>query len=111
MRRRTDDQLVPNEQRTLRAAALLRKQGIDEFHGYLLAGQLRQLPSTRRVMAYSTVYRCLSRLEARGLVRSRLGEVATSGGPRRRIFALTDIGVARAGSLPVTDDGLELPEA
>ncbi len=110
MRRRSDDQLVPNEERTLRAAVLLEHQGVDEFHGYLLAGQLRQLPSTRRVMAYSTVYRCLSRLEQRGLVRSRLGEPATSGGPQRRVFALTGAGRERAASLAPTNDGLELPE-
>ena len=38
MRRRSENHLVPNEERTLAAALALHLAGTQHFHGYLLAG-------------------------------------------------------------------------
>lgn len=101
MRRRSTDHLVPNEELTLLAALELYDKGVHALHGYLLAGQLRQIPSSRRAMAYSTVYRCLDRLEERGLVEAWNGpDTGPSGGPPRRHFALTQKGIDHARGLP-----------
>ena len=92
---------MPNEERTLAAALALHLAGTQHFHGYLLAGQLKRQPSAERVMAYSTLYRCLDRLEDRGLVTSWWApDNSDSGGPPRRQFALTAPGIAVARELP-----------
>lgn len=104
MRRRSEKHLVPNEERTLAAALALHQSGTQEFHGYLLAGQLKKQPSSERVMAYSTLYRCLDRLEDRGMVRSWWAEDnSESGGPPRRQFALTAQGLQAAAELPAPE--------
>jgi DNA-binding PadR family transcriptional regulator len=106
MRRRSENHLVPNEERTLAAALALHQSGTIEFHGYLLAGQLKKQPSSTRVMAYSTLYRCLDRLQERGLVRSWWAPDNTgSGGPPRRLFSLTEKGTETAKELPESGDG------
>ncbi len=74
------------------------------MHGYLLARQLKSRSDTVPVMAYSTVYRCLDRLEERGLIESSTAAGQRSGGPPRRVFRLTDAGRLAAAALP--DDGL-----
>ena len=104
MRRRSENHLVPNEERTLAAALALHQTGTKEFHGYLLAGQLKKQPSAQRVMAYSTLYRCLDRLQERGLVQSWWAPDNTgSGGPPRRLFSLTEKGTQAATELPAPD--------
>lgn len=106
MRRRSVDHLVPNEQRTLRAAWQLHEQGTEQLHGYLLARQLKDREDGAAVMAYSTVYRCLDRLEQRGLIES--GESQASGGPPRRTFRLTARGRAEALALPPDEQGFHI---
>ncbi len=104
MRRPSDNRLVPNEKRVLLAAASLRSGG-EEFHGYLLAGELRRARPHKRVMAYSTLYRCLDRLVERGYVRV-VEAVADSesGGPPRKHFAVTDQGLRMAAGLRDNED-------
>lgn len=96
---RSRPELLPNEARTLVALLTLHRRGIIEFHGYRLANQLRDQPAEDRTMAYSTLYRCLTRLEVKGLVRVRPDEVPSSGGPPRRLFSLTGAGLERASDL------------
>ena len=93
MRRRSPDTLVPNEERTLLAALALKRLGFDVFHGYKLASQLRMMHRTTRVMSYSTLYRCLDRLEERGYVASAWADDDEAArGPRRKEFHLTAAG-------------------
>ncbi len=104
MRRRSVDHLVPNEQRTLRAALQLHQQDITQFHGYLLAKQLKSRSAGSPVMAYSTVYRCLDRLEERDLIASFEAHDGASGGPPRRMFELTERGLTIVSELPADDE-------
>lgn len=109
MRRRSPDTLVPNEERTLLAALALKRLGFERFHGYKLASQLRMMHRTTRAMSYSTLYRCLERLQERGLVDAEWNEHADQArGPKRKEFTLTPIGESKAASL--ADQGGENSE-
>lgn len=96
MRRRSPDTLVPNEERTLLAALALKRLGIDSFHGYKLASQLRMMHHTTRAMSYSTLYRCLDRLCDRGLVTAASSDDDSTKGPKRKQFTLSERGEQRA---------------
>jgi DNA-binding PadR family transcriptional regulator len=77
------------------AAAELRQQGIDEFHGYLIAKEIKEHADNRLLTAYGTLYRALGRLETMGLLSSRWEDAnvaADENRPRRRFYALTPAG-------------------
>ncbi len=80
------------------------------MHGYLLARQLKSRSDSVPVMAYSTVYRCLDRLEERGLIESSTAADQRSGGPPRRVFRLTDAGRLAAAALPDDELGFDLSD-
>ena len=66
MRRKQGTALVRNEVRILSAALAMLRDGTNEFHGYRLVKAFEESGTPK--LAMSTVYRCLSRLEARGLL-------------------------------------------
>lgn len=90
--RRKIGALVPLEVSILEAAAELRIAGQPEVHGYELAGVVRDLRHARRLTAYGTLYKALSRLEREGFLGSRWEDpsvAAAEGRPRRRFYRLT----------------------
>ena len=90
--RRKVGALVPLEVSILEAAAELRIAGQAEVHGYQLAGVVRDLRDGRRLTAYGTLYKALSRLERDGYLESRWedpNDAAVDGRPRRRFYRLT----------------------
>jgi PadR family transcriptional regulator PadR len=91
MRRKTGT-LVPLEVSILEAAAELQIAGQAEVHGYGLATVVRDLRDGRRLTAYGTLYKALSRLERDGFLASRWEDpnaAAIEGRPRRRFYRLT----------------------
>jgi PadR family transcriptional regulator PadR len=91
MRRKTGS-LVPLEVTILEAAAELQATGQPEAHGYLLARLVRDARHARRLTAYGTLYKALSRLEREGYLESRWEDpmaAAAEGRPRRRFYRLT----------------------
>ena len=91
MRRKTGT-LIPIEVSILEAATQLRRAGQAEFHGYELAKVVRDLRQARRLTAYGTLYKALTRLEREGLLASRWEDpnaAADEGRPRRRFYRLT----------------------
>jgi DNA-binding PadR family transcriptional regulator len=93
--RRKAGALVPLELAICSAAADLRQQGIDEFHGYVIAKALKEHGDSRLLTAYGTLYRALGRLETMGLLASRWEDAsvaAEENRPRRRFYALTPAG-------------------
>jgi DNA-binding PadR family transcriptional regulator len=93
--RRKAGSLVPLELAICTAAADLRRHGINEFHGYLIAREIKEHADNRLLTAYGTLYRALGRLEAMGLVASRWEDAmvaAEENRPRRRFYALTPAG-------------------
>jgi DNA-binding PadR family transcriptional regulator len=110
--RRKPGSLVPLELAICAAALDLRQAGSDEFHGFLIAKQIKHDADSRLLTAYGTLYRALSRLEAMGLVRSRPEDpriAAKENRPMRRLYTLTPNGEAavklegRAVFTPITD--------
>jgi DNA-binding PadR family transcriptional regulator len=93
--RRKPGALLPIEVALCRAAADLRRDGIAEFHGFLIAKALGTAADSRQLTGYGTLYRALGRLEGIGLVTSRWEDpnaAAEESRPRRRLYALTAAG-------------------
>lgn len=90
--RRKVGALVPLEVTILEAAVELQLGGQAEVHGYQLASVIREVRHARRLTAYGTLYKALSRLERDGFLASRWedpNEAAADGRPRRRFYRLT----------------------
>ncbi|HTM03390.1 MAG TPA: helix-turn-helix transcriptional regulator [Vicinamibacterales bacterium] len=93
--RRKPGALVPLELAICVAAADLRRTGADEFHGYLIAKEIKEHAESRLLTAYGTLYRALGRLEQMGLLASRWEDAqaaADDNRPRRRFYSLTAAG-------------------
>jgi PadR family transcriptional regulator PadR len=90
--RRKVGALIPLEVSILEASAQLQLRGRQEVHGYELANLVRDMRHARRLTAYGTLYKALSRLEREGFLASRWEdptEAAADGRPRRRFYRLT----------------------
>ena len=97
--RRKPGTLLPLEQAICASAALLRRRGVKEFHGYELAKQVADEADRRLLTAYGTLYRALGRLEQMGLLKSRREDpeiAARENRPGRRLYTLTAAGEAAA---------------
>lgn len=93
--RRKPGNLVPLELAICTAALDLRRDGAEEFHGFLIAKQIKHDADARLLTAYGTLYRALARLEAMGLVSSRPEDpviAARENRPIRRLYTLTPLG-------------------
>jgi DNA-binding PadR family transcriptional regulator len=90
--RRKEGALVPLEVSILEAAMELRRGGVIEAHGFLLAKEMRDEHHARRLTAYGTLYKALDRMERAGYLRSRWEDpliAAHEGRPRRRFYRVT----------------------
>lgn len=105
--RRKDNQLVRNERIILSAAVGLLARGDQSFHGYSLTELWKASDDKANVMNYATMYRCLNRLEERGLLTSEY-EQREASGPPRRMFTLTGDGQLAAAELQTDDIKAEL---
>ncbi len=101
MRRKSGDALVKNEERVLAAALALLNDGEPQFHGYRLVKAFETNP--KLTVAMSTLYRCLGRLEDRGLLAGKWRAPDDDRDARpSRFFHLTPDGVQRARDLDFT---------
>jgi PadR family transcriptional regulator len=95
--RRKPGHLLPLELAICTSAVTLRRDGINQFHGYEIAKHLAGANERRLLTAYGTLYRALARLEKMGLLRSRWENPeipARENRPGRRLYTLTTAGVA-----------------
>ena len=95
--RRKPGALVPLELAICAAALALRERGVEQFHGYLIAKELKEATDARLLTAYGTLYRALGRLEQMGLMTSDWEDPqipADANRPRRRLYAITHDGQA-----------------
>ena len=86
---------------------MLSTRGDSRFHGYSLTELWKAEDGERSIMNYATMYRCLNRLEERGMLTSELEQRETSG-PPRRMFTLTSEGIKAAAEIDTTDITAEL---
>jgi PadR family transcriptional regulator len=90
--RRKAGAIIPLEMAILEASSELRRAGQPEAHGYLLAKVVQDLREARRLTAYGTLYKALTRLEREGFLASRWEDplaAAAEARPRRRFYRLT----------------------
>lgn len=84
--------LIPIEVSILEASAARLRAGQAEVHGYELAKLLKEIRGARRLTAYGTLYKALTRLQRDGYLASRWQEPDGAPGdarPRRRFYRLT----------------------
>ncbi len=94
MRRKTGA-IIPLEVAILEASDELGQAGEPEVHGYLLAKLVQDLRHAKRLTAYGTLYKALTRLERQGFLASRWEDplaAAAEGRPRRKFYRLTPHG-------------------
>lgn len=104
--RRKPGSLVPLERSICEVAFALRRSGVDEFHGYLIAKELAEAADARLLTAYGTLYRALGRLEKMGLLESRWEDPeipARENRPGRRLYRLTAAGETAVVDAHATD--------
>ncbi len=95
--RRKPGTVLPIERELLSGALALRARGIDEFHGFLVAHEVRDRSGAKDLIAYGNLYRVLERMEKAGWLVSawEAPEVAeTEKRPRRRLYHLTSLGIS-----------------
>ena len=112
--RRKEGALVPLEAWILEAATELRRRGVAEAHGFLLAKQMRDERDARRLTAYGTLYKALERLERAGFLESRWEDpliAAGEGRPRRRFYRVTLAGEGALAGATVGEAEASLPRS
>ena len=90
--RRKPGTLLPIELSILDAGLALSQRGLGEFHGYLIAAEMREHEGARRLTAHGTLYKALSRMESAGALESRWEDpqiAADEARPRRRLYHVT----------------------
>ena len=103
--RRKPGSLLPLEVSILDAGLALRARGTGEFHGFLMASEVKGQNDARSLTAYGTLYKALERMERGGFLTSRWEDpalAAEASRPRRRLYTLTAAGEearARAAQL------------
>lgn len=93
--RRKSGALIPIERSILEAGLRFKVRGQDEFHGFLVAKELRDSEAARRLTAHGTLYKALDRMERAGLLESRWEDPSVAAGegrPRRRLYRVTGLG-------------------
>ena len=93
--RRKQGTLLQIELSILESGLQLHAQQVQEFYGFLIAKELTEREGARKLTAYGTLYKALSRMEAQGLLTSRWEDqanAAASGRPRRRLYQVTAAG-------------------
>jgi PadR family transcriptional regulator PadR len=101
--RRKPGSIVPTEHAVLEAGLHLHAAGTAEFHGYMLAKQMRDDDAARRLIAHGTLYKALERLAGMGLLESRWEDpaiAAEESRPRRRFYRVTGAGVKALAEAP-----------
>ena len=111
--RRKQGTLLPIEISILESGLELHGSQVPEFYGFLIAKQLAEREGARKLTAYGTLYKALSRMENQGLLSSRWEDplnAAASGRPRRRLYQVTQAGqvallAARSQAGPAPSSG------
>ena len=81
----------------LHAGIDLRLRGLDSFHGFLIAREIKEREDARLLTAHGTLYKALDRLQRSGFLESEWEDplvAANSGRPRRRLYRVTAAGEA-----------------
>ena len=103
---------MPVERDIIVAASDLLATGVDEFYGFRIAKQIRDLRGARLLTGHGTLYRALERLEKQGYLESRWEDpeiAANENRPRRRLCRLTALGANTGQKLLSEMSGSNVP--
>lgn len=103
--------MLPLETSVLAAAFRLRRRGSEEFHGFLLAKEIKDLSGARSLTGHGTLYKALARLEKSGLLVSRWEDptiAASERRPQRRLYQVSTAGEAALMVVRQEKSGLHL---
>lgn len=106
--RRKPGTLLPIEIAILYAGIDLRRRGQEQFHGYAIAREIRDLEAAKRLTGHGTLYRALDRLETAGMLESEMEDPALAAGetrPRRRLYTVTALGERALADVPLPVPG------
>lgn len=106
--RRKADTLLPIEVSILEAGIELRQGGAAEFHGFLIAKEIKEREDARLLTAHGTLYKALGRMEKAGLLLSRWEDpliAAEDGRPRRRLYEVMAVGEGALAKAKVAQPG------
>lgn len=109
--RRKAGTILPIERELLAAAAGLMARGTEEFHGFLIAHEMRDRSGARDLIAYGNLYRILERMEKAGWLASNWEDPAVAESerrPRRRLYKLTGLGMSAAERSSTVEPGIPL---
>ena len=90
--RRKPGTLLPLEVAILQAAVDLVAGGQLDFHGYMVAGEIREREHARQLTSHGTLYKALDRLKKNGYLDSRWEDpdiAVVENRPRRRLYRIT----------------------
>jgi DNA-binding PadR family transcriptional regulator len=93
--------LLPLELSILETGIAMRRQGWQEFHGFLAASHMREAGEAKLLTARGTLYKALDRLQRQGFLASRWEDpdvALLEGRPRRRLYRITPAGEAAVNS-------------
>lgn len=93
--RRKPGHLLPLEVSILDASLIMRSRGVGEFHGFLIAKEVKKQKDARLLTAYGTLYKALDRLAKAGFLDDRWedpGIAAQEHRPLRRLYQITVAG-------------------
>ena len=93
--RRKPGAILPLEASILETAVGLSRDGVEQFHGFQLAKQLRIDRDQQKLTAHGTLYKALTRMEKAGLLESVWEDpdiAVEDGRPRRRLYSITSEG-------------------
>jgi DNA-binding PadR family transcriptional regulator len=95
--RRKPGALLPIELSILETAIALRVRGAKQFHGFMIASELKERQDARLLTAHGTLYKALDRMRKLGFLESEWEDpllAAQEGRPRRRFYSVTAAGQA-----------------
>ena len=95
--RRKKGELLPIEIAVLESGMILRARGIQAFHGFLIAKEIKNQKEARMLTAHGTLYKALGRMAKAGLLESTWEDPlisAEQNRPRRRFYEVTASGEA-----------------
>ncbi len=90
--RRKPGTLLPIEVAILQAAVDLVAAGQAEFHGYMIASEIRERENARALTAHGTLYKALDRMKKAGYLESSWEDpdlAVQENRPRRRLYRVT----------------------
>ncbi|MDA1347852.1 MAG: PadR family transcriptional regulator [Chloroflexi bacterium] len=93
--RRKPGTLLPIEVSVLEVGLDLQGRGVEEFHGFLIAKEMKEKDGARMLTAHGTLYKALSRMQEAGLLDSRWEDPQVAeeeSRPRRRLYHATAAG-------------------